>query len=706
MKFDAKLFHSKIARRFFIMFVCCAIIPILCLSVVSYRHVSKQLHDQTSHQLKRSVKAHGMSLYEHLIFLETELRLVASYFTTPLDISNQTQFPDFNKRLTGRFRAVAIFDGSGGHRSVYKTIRKPKQLTTEEINHINAGNSAISILNDSGPAPRIFMVMRVDLKNPDAGFLFGEINADYLWGINQGNALPPNTEVCILNQSKKLLFSSFPNQDLCPANGVVSLEKKSSGQFISVYHKKKYLVTYWTIFMKPRFLVPGWTVVISRPEADVFAPMFHFKTTFPFIALMALWVVLCLSIHYIRKALVPIDLLKKGTRRIAMKDFDAQVKITSGDEFEELATHFNEMSGQLKRQFKALETKAEIDRAILSSLEPRMIVETAISRISDWFDCDIVSIGLIISEDSHAAKVYFISPNTSSHIIRNKFITFRPHDLKMLNDHPRYLVIDTDISTMAYLSKLDTSGIRSFLILPIFLDDILKSVITIGRNQPEAYSEEDITQARQMADQVAVALSNANLIEELDELNLGTLKALARTVDAKSPWTAGHSERVTEMALEIGAILKLAPKELDNLHRGSLLHDIGKIGVPVSILDKEGPLDHDEYRVVKTHPQIGARILEPIAAYETIIPIVLQHHERYDGKGYPNGLYMDDIDIGARIVAVADVFDALKSDRPYRKGWHLERVIDLITREAGRQFDPKIVEAFLSIIKLKKKRAA
>ena len=706
MQFDTKLFHSKIARRFFIMFVSCAVIPILCLSMVSYRHVSKQLHEQSYRQIKRSVKAHAMSVYERLMFLETELQLIESYFTMPLDMPDQTRLPDFNERLSGRFQAVAIFDGSGGHRSVYKTIRNPKALTAEEINHINEDKTAISILNQPGSAPQIFMIRRLDLKNPDAGVLFGEINADYLWGIAQGNALPPNTEVCILNQSKNLLFSSFHNQDSCPANKLMDLENKSSGQFASVYNNKKYLVSYWTIFMKPRFLVPGWTVVVSRSETDVFSAMSHFKTTFPFIVLMSLWLVLCLSSHYIRKGLVPIELLKKGTRRIAMKDFDAQVKITSGDELEELAEHFNEMSRRLKRQFKALDTKAEIDRAILSSLEPRLIVETVISRISDWFACDIVSIGLLECKAPHTAKIYFNSPNTSSRIILEKFITVKPQDLKILHVHPKYLLVDTDRTTMDYLSNLDSSGIKSFLVLPIFLDDILRAVITFGRARSEAYSEEDITQARQMADQVAVALSNANLIEELDELNLGTLTALARTVDAKSSWTAGHSERVTDMALEIGAVLKLDPKELDNLHRGSLLHDIGKIGVPVSILDKPGKLGHDEYLAVRKHPRIGARILEPIAAYRNIIPIVLQHHERYDGKGYPDGLSGDAIDIGARIVAVADVFDALKSDRPYREGWPLERVIDLITQEAGQQFDPKIVEAFLSIMKLRKKKAA
>ena len=110
--------------------------------------------------------------------------------------------------------------------------------------------------------------------------------------------------------------------------------------------------------------------------------------------------------------------------------------------------------------------------------------------------------------------------------------------------------------------------------------------------------------------------------------------------------------------------------------------------------------------MIKKHPSIGARILEPIESYKDIIPIVLQHHERYDGKGYPGGLSGDEIDIGARILAVADVFDALKSDRPYREGWAVERVIDLISEEAGRQFHPDVVEALLTITRQEKTRAA
>ena len=205
---------------------------------------------------------------------------------------------------------------------------------------------------------------------------------------------------------------------------------------------------------------------------------------------------------------------------------------------------------------------------------------------------------------------------------------------------------------------------------------------------------------------MAVALSNSRLMEKLNKLNWGTLWALARAVDAKSPWTAGHSGRVTKMALKIAEVLIPDPRERENLHRAALLHDIGKLGIAADILDKPGKLTDEEYEIIKSHPRIGARILQPIEEYESIIPVVLHHHERFDGKGYPEGLSGNSIPFGARILAVADVFDAMKSDRPYRAGMPLERVMGIIQEESGRQFDPEVVEALMSVIYSKATMAA
>jgi putative nucleotidyltransferase with HDIG domain len=207
-----------------------------------------------------------------------------------------------------------------------------------------------------------------------------------------------------------------------------------------------------------------------------------------------------------------------------------------------------------------------------------------------------------------------------------------------------------------------------------------------------------VFQVRRLGNQVGVALSNARLIEELDSLNWGALTALARSIDAKSTWTSGHSERVTDLALRIGWVMGLNQRELDVLHRGGLLHDIGKIGIPAEVLDKMGRLDADETAIMRRHIRIGARILEPIAAYADVIPIVLQHHERFDGNGYPDGLAGEAISLGARIYAVADAYDALTSDRPYRRGLERQPAIEIIKEGAGRQFDPKVVQGFLNLM--------
>jgi|GEM_PF-1659662 len=186
--------------------------------------------------------------------------------------------------------------------------------------------------------------------------------------------------------------------------------------------------------------------------------------------------------------------------------------------------------------------------------------------------------------------------------------------------------------------------------------------------------------------------------QKLDRLNLGTLTALARTVDAKSPWTAGHSERVTGIALKIGGVLGLSQNRLEDLQQASLLHDIGKIAIHNEILDKPGRLTEEEHRIIQEHSDKGASIVEPIDSYSGIIPYIRHHHEWFSGGGYPNGLAGEAIPLEARILALADVFDALISDRPYRAGLPFRKVVEIIQEEAGRQFDPMVVRALLEVL--------
>ncbi len=258
--------------------------------------------------------------------------------------------------------------------------------------------------------------------------------------------------------------------------------------------------------------------------------------------------------------------------------------------------------------------------------------------------------------------------------------------------------MDGDTELPKYLAPLRERGIKSVLLLPLFLNRELAGTLTLGYRDPCANTEDDTDQGRQLANQVSVGLSNARLIEELDRFGWGTLMALARAIDAKSPWTAGHSERVASMALRIASLMGLPERRLEALRRGALLHDIGKIGIPLSILDKPGKLTPEETRIMRDHVKLGARILEPLPGFAEVLPIVMQHHERFDGSGYPSGIVGEAINLEARIFAVADTHDALISDRPYRSGLKHEDAIEHIRQAAGSHFDPKVVRAFLELI--------
>ena len=180
---------------------------------------------------------------------------------------------------------------------------------------------------------------------------------------------------------------------------------------------------------------------------------------------------------------------------------------------------------------------------------------------------------------------------------------------------------------------------------------------------------------------------------------LNAVEGMVRALEAKHPYTRGHSDRVTFYALGIGTLLNLPPQELERLRQSTLLHDVGKLAIPDAILDKPGRLDEEEYRRIRQHPIHGVRILEAVDLEGTFLDVVAYHHERWDGQGYPYGLQGEEIPLLARIVAVADVFDALTSERPYRKPATFREALAYLQREAGRAFDPAVVKAFRAFLR-------
>ncbi len=693
MKIDTTFLRSKVARRIFILFVCCALLPITALALLSFGHVTKQLNVKGQRQLHQTSKDIGMYIYERLLFLEAEMKMVASSISPAPRTIPHTLPEGFDTELRQRFKGLVRITDSEKSLTLFGRIQDIPELTPSEGDHIWSGKTVISTMYH--PSPHIFMSVALDPKHPKRGILLGEINPAYLWGINEENPWLLTAELCVLDHANNILFSTLPAQVSFPETAVLTMNRSVSGQFEWVHEEERYIAGYWSIFLQARYFTPKWIVVLSEAKADVLAPLTAFKKTFPLVILLSLWVVVLLSIIQIRRSLIPLERLREGTKQIAMRDFDSRVTITSGDEFEELAASFNAMAARLGKQFKTLTTIAEIDRAILSTLDVERIIDVVRTRFHSVLPCDCLSVTLLDPSAESTARIYIGCGETGTERETER-ITLGPEEIQKLSDNPEWFV--TGAEETAYLAPLTKIGMRSFVVMPLILKQRLAGIITLGYRKLPVHDQEDLAQARQLADQVAVALSNARLIEELNQLHWGILTALARAIDAKSPWTAGHSERVTNLALKIGKVLRLSPEELDDLHRGGLLHDIGKIGVPADILDKTGKLTEAQEKLMREHTRWGARILEPIAAYATVIPIVLQHHECFDGTGYPDGIAGETISLGARIFAVVDYFDALTSHRPYRHAMDRADAIAAIKQGEGSKFDPTVVQAFVEVM--------
>jgi putative nucleotidyltransferase with HDIG domain len=240
----------------------------------------------------------------------------------------------------------------------------------------------------------------------------------------------------------------------------------------------------------------------------------------------------------------------------------------------------------------------------------------------------------------------------------------------------------------------------TFVLVPLIAHDKPVGLIDIITDTPEGdITSKDLSLLTILAKQAALAIENVKLYESTKKDQINIIRALSSTVDAKDHHTQGHSQRVSDYSLRIAESLGLAERELEVIKYAALLHDIGKIAIPDDIIKKPSSLTPEEFEQVKQHPIIGAKIIKEIDSLAPMVPIILHHHERFDGKGYPDGLKGENIPIGARIVHVTDAYETMVSARAYRDMLPPELAISELRKNAGTQFDPKIVEIFISILR-------
>jgi response regulator RpfG family c-di-GMP phosphodiesterase len=248
------------------------------------------------------------------------------------------------------------------------------------------------------------------------------------------------------------------------------------------------------------------------------------------------------------------------------------------------------------------------------------------------------------------------------------------------------------------LPQLQQAGIEASYAVPLITRGQIKGVLTLLHRSLIAPDPDWLEFLEILGGQAAVALDNADLFEHLQRSYEATLEGWVHALDLRDKETEGHSQRVTEMSVRLARAMGLGDEEIEHLRRGALLHDIGKLGIPDQILLKPGPLTEEEWAIMRTHPTLAYQWLSPIEYLRPALDIPYCHHEKWDGSGYPQGLSGEQIPLAARIFAVVDVWDALSSDRPYRKRWPEEKVRAHLAEQAGSHFDAQVVETFIAMM--------
>jgi GAF domain-containing protein len=342
---------------------------------------------------------------------------------------------------------------------------------------------------------------------------------------------------------------------------------------------------------------------------------------------------------------------------------------------------------KVSSQVEHLEALYQLGRILNSSLSLDQILPQALTRTLDLLHAKTASV-MLLDEKGEELSIRLAHGLSEDIVMRTKV---------KLGERVSGRVAATGEPVLIKGQEGDDSD--SSLCVPLLANSQVLGVLNIRtKTDGSDFTQQDLELAIQLANIAAAAIENAELHDQLQSLFLSTVSALANSIDARDPYTKGHSERVTAYAVMIAEGLDMSQDELERLRYAGLLHDIGKIRIRDHILHKPGRLTDLEFSEMKKHPEYGVEIMQPVKAFKHILPAMLYHHERYDGRGYPHGLAGEDIPLPARILCVADCFDAMTSDRPYRKGMPVADAVAELVRNKRTQFDPDLVDIFLRVV--------
>ncbi|MDO8963470.1 MAG: HD domain-containing protein [Coriobacteriia bacterium] len=436
-------------------------------------------------------------------------------------------------------------------------------------------------------------------------------------------------------------------------------------------------------------------VVSDKVRADTKTTTIALIAFWSFVAVIALtW----LGSVIARNVSAPLADLSESARRVAEGDFSSKVDISGTNEVAELADAFNAMTESLRERTDTLTKKVlelatlyEMSRALGSTLDLDILLDSVLDSAMRIFNVDS---GYVMLRDKASQRLDLRAwRGVASGRPDERAIRSSMSDWVVRQGRP--LIFNPPADDTVEQQVDSVTGALAALCVPLISGEGVIGAIAVGsRDREFRFTGDDVRLLSTIANHVTIAIGNIELFSSLQDAYLATVRSLAEAVDAKDPYTRGHSDRVANYARAIAERLGLSGEQCTALEMAAYLHDIGKIGIHEEILLKPGKLDAEEMGQMRHHPLIGANILKPVAFPWPIAPVVRHHHEHFDGAGYPAGLKGEEIPLLARILTVADAFEAMTADRPYRGGRTHVEAVDELRRCAGTHFDPRIVECF------------
>jgi diguanylate cyclase (GGDEF)-like protein len=510
--------RSRFGRRLLLLFIGSTVLPTAVVATLSYRQVTRYLVAQSETGLHQASKAFGTAVFERLLMADATLKsvLASPGFPTALQHAPLADTPNLDPSASKRFTALEFVE-RGGHRvPLIGALSDLPVLSRRDSADLAEGLPLLAARYGDGSARRTYMIRRVaDDVTQVEGLLVGEIDADYLWATSDQSLISSGTILSVRDDRGRALMSSIAGAHT--AFQTLGLDARSEADSLLLHAPEAYVSSEWPILLDEVFAAPTWTLVLGRSKADVLGPVQPFTQTLFGIVLVSTGLVLLLSMHRIQRSLAPMRELQQGTRRIAGRDFGSRVAIRSRDEFEELGASFNAMAAQLDRQFQALATAAEIDRAVLSATSAGQIVGTLLERLPDVYPCAAVSVTLMTTDGAKSLPTMIRDcvRGTRSQVR----VELRAADVQELLDGAgsRLVLPSADGHLPAYLAPLAGQQ-RAYFVLPLRYQAQLVGVISVAEGVETPTESDARVQLRRLADQAAVALANARMLEQVRTL--------------------------------------------------------------------------------------------------------------------------------------------------------------------------------------------